>query len=460
MRTKEVKHVIIKIPDWVILTQCITFATLYAIWAQPETILIRHICLILGALLGAYEIYQYRHLLLTKNSLPAWLILALFMWITFHLFFLSTDYTLQLIEYEGIWKRTAIGFVFALGLGLGLGRKTQKTYFWIIFLGLLTPTLIYFIKYFVTYCVAMYQITSPDWLRLFPGSAPFYIPKTSYVVFCLPLLAVSLGMIQKNILLNKWTSFENIIYFSAIVLSLLVFSFEEILNGKAYGVAIILIFSFSLFFKWLYTLKKLHSIIILLVLTIMLLATTIYATKNFYISKAVTNLNADLKVVLSPDVYSQWKLTKSPLPTNQYGVPVNIKYYGRLSWAYNALDLIATYPLGYGLIEESFGHLARIEWPNSDLTQSHSGWIDLTLGIGIPGVLLVFMALFFTMLNVRHNRSHWGNLGFGYLIALALLWITTEVSQRVFFDSLIFIISLVTGLSLNTSSSKDKQQES
>ena len=146
MQAREVNQVSVKIPNWVILTQCIAFAILYAIWALPETILIRHVCLILGGLLGVYEIYQYRDLLLTKRALPAWLILALFAWMTFHLFFLSNDYALQLIEYAGIWKRTAIGFIFALGLGLALGNKTQKAYWWIIFGGLLMPSLIYLLK--------------------------------------------------------------------------------------------------------------------------------------------------------------------------------------------------------------------------------------------------------------------------------------------------------------------------
>jgi len=67
MQTREANQVTAKIPNWVILTQCMAFAILYAIWAQPETILIRHVCLILGALLGVYEIYQYRHYYLLRQ---------------------------------------------------------------------------------------------------------------------------------------------------------------------------------------------------------------------------------------------------------------------------------------------------------------------------------------------------------------------------------------------------------
>jgi hypothetical protein len=449
MQTREVNQVIAKIPDWVILTQCMAFAILYAIWALPETILIRHVCLILGALLGAFVIYQYRHLLLTKTALSAWLILALFIWMSFHLFFLSNDYKLQLIEYTGIWKRTAIGFIFALGLGLALGNKTQKSYWWIIFCGLLAPSLIYLVKYFFTYYGVPHQITSPDWLQLSYGSAPFYIPKTSYVVFCSPVLAVSLGMIQKNFLSSKWLYFDNIIYFMAIALTMLIFYLEKILNGEVYGVLLILIVSVSLFSRWIFALKKLQKLIALIVLAIMFIATTLYLAKNFDIGPKATNIYADLKVVLNPDKYSQWKLSAGPLPTNENGAPVSIKYYSRLSWAYNAMGLIAKHPLGYGLIEQSFGYLAKIEWPDSNLTQSHSGWIDLTLGIGVPGIILVLLALGICMKYIKSNNTDWGTSGFYLLFALALLWLTTEVSQRVFFDLLIFDILLVTGLLLN-----------
>jgi len=459
MQEKKVNRVSVKIPSWVILAQCIAFVILYAIWAQPETILIRHVCLILGALFGVYEIFQFRHSFLTKAALPAWLILALFVWMTFHLFFLSNDFNLQLTEYMGIWKRTAIGFIFAMGLGLALGNKTEKYYWWIIFCGLLAPSLIYLAKYCITYYGVPDQITIPTWLRLFPGSAPFYIPKTSYVVFCLPLLAVSLGMIQQNIFSNQWISTKNVILFLAICLTLLVFYLENILNGEVYGAILIMIFSISLVSRWIISLKILKKIIILLILAIILVGATVYVSKNLYTSQKVINLNADLKLVLNPDKYTQWKKSVGALPINETGAPAHIKYYSRLSWAYNALGLIAKNPLGYGLIEQSFGHLAKIEWPDSDLTQSHSGWIDLALGIGIPGVIMVLLALGISMKFIKNNNSDWGMSGFYLLLALALLWITTEVSQRVFFDSLIFTVALVSGISLSYSSLKNKAQE-
>lgn len=443
---------ITKISEWITLSLCIIFSILYAIWAQPETILIRHICLILGGLLGIYVIYQFRKLLLTKLSLPIWLIFALFAWITFHLFYLSLDYPLQLIEYKSIWKRTAIGFIFAMGLGLALGSSNRKSNFWIIFIGMLMPALLYLVRYFFTYYGVPHQIDSPDWLKLYPGSAPFYIPKTSYVAFCLPPLAISLAMLHRNILSQNFASLGNIIYILAISLEMLIFYLEKILNGIVYASALILIFTFSIFLKLFLRLNKAKKLIILLILITLASATGYHLNSNLHISQKASNLIADSKVILKPDEHTQWLTsTIEHLPINENGFLTNEKYYARVSWAYNALGLIKNYPLGYGLIEQSFGKLAKIRWPQSDLTQSHSGWIDLTLGIGLPGTLLIILASYIAISQAKENQTMWGQFGFAYLLALLLLWITTEVSQRVFFDSLIFTISLVTGISLNNS---------
>jgi uncharacterized membrane protein YqjE len=49
-----------QIPSWIVWVQGICFSILYAIWVLPETILVRHVCLIVGALASLWVIYQYR----------------------------------------------------------------------------------------------------------------------------------------------------------------------------------------------------------------------------------------------------------------------------------------------------------------------------------------------------------------------------------------------------------------
>ncbi len=111
-------------PDFPVHTilffQLILFAVLYAVWVLPGTIALRNACLIGGAVLSVYPILKFRNLLLQKSATPFWLLAALFIWATFHLLFLSQNPVLQYQEYTSIWKRAALGAIFALGFGIAL----------------------------------------------------------------------------------------------------------------------------------------------------------------------------------------------------------------------------------------------------------------------------------------------------------------------------------------------------
>ncbi len=103
---------------------------------------------------------------------------------------------------------------------------------------------------------------------------------------------------------------------------------------------------------------------------------------------------ADAKIALDTQTYQQWKYNGAQdYPNSELGSKVSVTNYERIAWGKTGLKLILKYPLGYGLIERSFGKLAKIYWPDSQLHQSHSGWIDLALGLGIPGFLLIVSGL-------------------------------------------------------------------
>jgi len=151
-----------RMPPALLFVQVFCFAILYAIWMLPGTIVLRHVCLGLGALLSLYPLYQSRHLFLQKRAIPIWLIATLFGWVTFHLLFLAQDPIAQIAEYTSIWKRSAVGVIFALGMGISIAQLTKITNTstqikrwmsacWILFyMGLLATTLIYFIKILLT----------------------------------------------------------------------------------------------------------------------------------------------------------------------------------------------------------------------------------------------------------------------------------------------------------------------
>lgn len=447
----------IAIPSWILTTQCICFAILYGIWAVPETILVRHICLIMGALLGLYVMVRNRHILFTKQALPIGMLCLLFMWVFFQLIYLGTNPSLQFEEFSGIWKRTIIGFIFAVGFGLALASRNQglakdekhgrNRIFWgLIYFGFMLPTLIYLLKYVLTFEAPKFGLISPDYLKLHYGSLPFYMPKTVYVAFCLPLFAISLGQIAIQLNRPKWQPLMMILYVASCAAVLFVFYAENIKNGVANSIILTIIFCMILLFKHRARIRARDALLVLFFFIVLGFFVHHHIKKN----ESWTTLIADMRVAVQVDQIEQWKFDgERGYPNNAQGKMVSITNYARIAWSIAGAQLLLKNPLGYGLIERSFGHLAKEQWPESRLHQSHSGWLDLALGLGLPGIGLILGPLTIVLLRCAQSSDTLASFGFWLLLSLALLWCTTEVSQKVYFDWLIFAIAWVGALSMS-----------
>jgi len=442
--------------DFLVQTQAVLFAILFAIWGLPETILIRNLCLILGGLIGIYQIYTYRAYLFNKKAIPVYLIFALFIWATIHLFFLSNNFALQLIEYGSIWKRSLMGAIFALGFGLGITNSSFKIRqsVWIIFyIGLLLPTLIYLVKFSLLYYEKKSGINVGTYWHI-------YIAKTAYMGFCIPVLAVALGQIYIQITNGRWATWTNLIYAGTIPAVLFVFYAENIKNGVLYSFLFIAIFIGLLAFKYL----KRFPFRTGALLVVILLGSGLFIQNHIKQNHSWETLIADAKVATQDTNSESWKCQVSgkSLPTNELGEQVSDTNYSRVAWGINALKLIPQYPLGYGLVERSFGHIGKEVWPGSCLSQSHSGWLDLTLGIGIPGILLLLGSLIISLrrllklsFNIIEHLAKWRSMSVCALICFGLIWCTTEISQKVFFDELVFFIALAGAFVATNKSSLD-----
>jgi len=431
--------------DFLVSAQAILFALLFAIWALPETILIRNLCLVLGGLIGIYQIYTYRTFLTYKKAIPIYLLFTLFIWSTVHLLFLSNNFALQLNEYQSIWKRSLIGAIFALGFGLGIANASSKVrqWAWIIFyLGLLLPTLIYILKFGLIHYEKLSGVSiGPYWHR--------YIAKTAYMGFCIPALVVALGQIYSQTTQGKWLNFGNFIYLCTIPTVLFVFYAENIKNGVLYSFLFILIFIGLVTHRYF----KAAPVKIGVLLALVIFGSALFIKQHIEQNHSWQNLFADAKVAVQTERIEAWRVCGSELPKNDLGEAVSDTNYSRIAWGINALKLIPQYPLGYGLIEQSFGQIGLQVWRGSCLSQSHSGWLDLTLGIGMPGMLLLLGALFMSLKGLLGLKpvlidylAEWRVMSISTLICFALIWCTTEISQKVFFDELIFFIALACGL--------------
>lgn len=81
-------------------------------------------------------------------------------------------------------------------------------------------------------------------------------------------------------------------------------------------------------------------------------------------------------------------LRMGPYPKLDDGREVDGSAYERVAWIRAGLDLVAERPMGYGYDRRAFSQaLFAVGKPNQ-IGHSHSGFIDLGVGLGVPGVLL------------------------------------------------------------------------
>jgi O-Antigen ligase len=180
---------------------------------------------------------------------------------------------------------------------------------------------------------------------------------------------------------------------------------------------------------------------LILVLFVSLLMVFINVGQN----RSWQNFFSDFKIAAKVDQYSNWRDGTGIVPINEKGENVSGTNYDRISWAIVAIRLLGDNPLGYGLVDRSFRHLSQKVWPESSLAQSHSGWLDFALGVGIPGVLLVLLAFLWGVKACRDISEPWKTINWSIVTGVILLFITTEVSQSIYIAGLFLIMGATIG---------------
>ena len=453
-------RVIKPLPTYVVTALSWLFAILFGVWALPHTVFIRHTCMVLGSVLGLYVIgYLWKNDLLKMQAktMPIFLILALFVWVTIHLLWIGKEPGLQWLEYARSWKKIFITFPFALGLGLAIRYeidhkdKIRVRSLWrIMYFAFLLPTLIFFIKLALTQWAAVaniqlspYLVLSQDW------SHRSGMPKYFYVFFSLPAFAIALGAITHEILQNTLSMKKYALYFLTLFIAPIIFFIQSDRNGMLYA-AVLMVLAVSILGRSVLirggSVKQKTLVSILIILLIGVMAASIQSNSAWKV------MIADVKVALQLDKIDNWKYQGQlgiSYPINEYGITVNPSNYDRATWGMAGLSLASENPLGYGLMTLSFDHLTKAKWPNSFMSQTHSAWLDFALGYGIPGIALFMLALILAWRNSKDIEEPWSYMGRWGLGVLGLVMLTTEISSEIFINALIFMVVMTAGLTMS-----------
>lgn len=403
-----------------------------------NTIFLRNLTLIVGALIGVFLIYQNRHVLSLRNSFPLISLALLFVWVLIHYLFFAGNPQAQLNELSNVWKRVFLSFLFAVGLGLSINGANRVNLLLVIW-GFAASGIVFYVRWMIS--LLGFNSISPFFtLNYFDTNSLGYVPKYYFSTFIAPFIAIIYCFIAK-VLTESFRHRILLIIFSGVGLfaCLYVFYFVENKNGILYFLLI------SLGFFIYFLIRQRHRIMLgaYLALTFFVISLSPLIYTHFKSQPTWGTLLEDSRVALDFRISDEWKYdgTRQTLPLNELNIPVSTTTYLRVAWAIKGSELLLANPLGFGLVINSFGALAKERWPESRLFHSHSGWIDLGLAFGIPGLVLILVALIGAFVKCSKKSSFIPQAGTWALGAIFLVFLTSEVAERISFDYLIFLIA-------------------
>lgn len=410
-------------------------AGLLAIWPIPHTIAVRNILLVIGFFLSLPVIWRSRRLFTITKSLPIIFIGFVFLWLLIHYHFFSWDPAAQLNELKSVWMRAFLAAWIALALALLL--PLRQSWMYVIYLGLLSPILIYFYSY------VQLVFKSQQLLHLnFPGLVDHKIV-LGYVgiLFIAAALAVFLHWLSCKSVSKYQRGLIGFFLFAGVATSLISFVLVNTRNGIGAFIILLSVWIFVYFIQSV----KLKQYFMPLVILIMIIGVAGYGVhKHLKLNQQWNTFVEDFEIGYQVDTYPHWQDQSKGYPNNSVGI-VNVSTYERAAWATVGLRYLNQYPLGAGVLGDSLKKMAAKNGIESNsLRFSHSGWIDLTLAIGIPGFLLILLSMLSSFYWALKSRTEVASVSIWWLLAIALYWLIAELAtNKHFVEMLIFMLVFI-----------------
>ena len=422
------------------ITSVASICGLLFIWVVPNTIALRHLLLILGALsaIGLIKANWVYFKKINSSFLPAFCLLGLFAWVLIHYSFFSLNSELELSEIKGVWMRSVIGAIAAVGLGISLTKYADlRKYFYVALFS--TPAI-----NVASYIWASYlhgALVKPnDFVR-------FLFTKIETAYFGAVAASVATGsliyLLTRGI--NRTKAYQILWWLLGLILVLASALISSTKNGMAISLGLCLFLALVMAANAILNTGGSKVLSVIVLSATLLFAGVAWEGHKLFAYKGWDTVFQDAGLGLDIDHNQQWQKREGtvPMPINSEGIPAAINTYIRFAYAAVGVRLISEYPMGYGSINRSFSMLTKYaQVPIEHDGQVHSGWIDFGLAFGIPGLILIFSA----MLSIVYFGLKGGSsLELPWVIfCLAFLpfGLFAEITWKQYFEATIFFISL------------------
>lgn len=442
--------------SWIFLAAMV----LLVVWALPHTIAARNIALYTGLVASLGWVAVARPRVGWKAFWPSICLLLVPLWVLFHWYFISALRDEQWQELNSTWLRASAAVILGSILGLIIASR-PKQIIWIVLAISLLPTITFFLYLQQVYLQQNWILPSGMFYGLFKG-------KFSEVYFVLCQVLVGFALLSYSFERMKQVKFWSLVMgLSLILMGIADFIAARALNGiliTGLGLTLcLLIFIARNLFGSQHSFVNRGKVIVLSVLVLTILTAALYSFWLYdqrYEGK-LANLIGDIKVASQIDQNQAWARDGRgiPDPVDSTGRPVNGSTYERVSWFIKGVNLIQDNPLGNGLSHRAFRYYMQAQFPGSIAPMTHSAWVDFALGLGLPGLLLVWGAIFgiawrsfsqppnssfakTPQSEGANNYTYTRLLAIWLILGLFCLWIIGEVSEREYLEHYFFIIAL------------------
>jgi len=348
----------------------------------PHTIAIRNITALL-ILLSLFFLHRslktYKISVELKNIILILVIETI--WIYFVAFFISDETSWSLGEIRSQWITPMLYFTTFVVLGM-YSTTQEKTFkiniYTVIFIMFFIHVL------FIDLSGLKYYIEYKRLLSRFPGltGGP---DKANYLTNIF-LSFIATEIIYRFRTKKQFLNFNNFILTILFLLTIFSSIFEGMRNGV---IAIIFLGTTTIVFSF-YKNKYFSTKLKIIVSTSLIIFISIPAIYNIKNDGRWTTLFQTIPIALNTTKNKAW-MGKAPLPKLPNGKTVDASNYLRVAWFYEGSKIILENPWGIGFGRNAFGHAIQKKYNlKKQIGHSHSGLIDLGIGIGFLGVLIWF----------------------------------------------------------------------
>jgi hypothetical protein len=422
---------------WFLLLSCVS---LLYVFSLPGVMAIRSVLLLFAFILS----FKFLKKILQVKPKPLLIVFTLFIllliWMLTISLFIAKHPAVSIAEWKGQWLITFLVFIIgtALSCALSLSRMRLPT---TVAMTILIPVTLYMLTNAIVITYDM--IRAGEFLTQQAGISMHKAIIGFLIALIEPLIVTDsvLRIIKRRPLFpfSEWGV--------GILLMLVLFSlFTATARNGIIIMFVALLLGCVLTYGEIYKTYSLRRILTFLLGTIFSLSLLSFA--SYKVDPRWQGFIETVPVAWDIDNNKQWLDINGSLglPNAASGKPVEASAYYRIAWAHEGWRLLMAHPWGTEISRSAFHDIEVLKNPSMNIPYSHNSWLDFGLQVGIPGLVLWVLILFYLGWNGWQSwKIERDPLGLS-LALLVIMFSLRGMLDETFREQIIHQFALVAGL--------------